>query len=70
MAFRTQYGHYEFLVIPFGLNNSPMVFMDLINSVFEKYVDIFVIVLFDDILIYSQSEDEHVENLRILLQAL
>lgn len=57
-------------MIPFGLNNSPMVFMDLINSVFEKYVDIFVIVLFDDILIYSQSEDEHVENLRILLQAL
>ena len=64
-AFRTRYGHFEFTVIPFGLTNVPTAFMDLMHRVFQPYLDQFVIVFVDDILIYSQSEREYEDHLRI-----
>ena len=70
IAFRTCYGHYEFLVMPFGLSNAPTVFMDLMNRVIQSYLDRFVIVFIDDILVYSGSQEEHLENLRIMLLTL
>jgi hypothetical protein len=57
-AFRTRYGHYEFIVVPFGLSNAPVVFMCLMNGVFREYLDKFVIVFLDEILVYSKSEEE------------
>ncbi|GJX55572.1 putative reverse transcriptase domain-containing protein [Tanacetum coccineum] len=69
-AFRTRYGYYEFQVMPFGLTNAPAVFMDLINHVCKPYLDKFVIVFIDDILIYSKSKEEHSEHLKIILDLL
>ena len=70
IAFRTRYGHYEFLVMPFRLNNAPTAFMDLMNRVFIPYLDKFVIIFIDDILVYSGSPEEHTEHLQIVLQIL
>ncbi|KAL0559053.1 hypothetical protein IC582_003642 [Cucumis melo] len=69
-AFRSRYGHYEFIVMSFGLTNAPAVFMDLMNRVFREFLDTFVIMFIDDILIYSKTEAEHEEHLRIVLQTL
>ena len=69
-AFRTRYGHYEFLVMSFGLTNALASFMDLMNRVFQPYLDRFVVIFIDDILVYLGSSEAHSEHLRIVLQTL
>ncbi|GJY02430.1 putative reverse transcriptase domain-containing protein [Tanacetum coccineum] len=69
-AFRTRYRHYEFQVMPFGLTNAPVVFMDLMNRMCKAYLDKFLIVFIDDILIYFRNEEEHANHLRIILELL
>nr|GEX67478.1 putative reverse transcriptase domain-containing protein [Tanacetum cinerariifolium] len=69
-VFRTRYDHYEFQVMPFGLTNAPALFMDLMNRVCKPYLDKFVIVFIDDILIYSKSEEENAEHLKLILELL
>ncbi|GJY30819.1 putative reverse transcriptase domain-containing protein [Tanacetum coccineum] len=69
-AFRTRYEHYEFQVMPFGLTNTPVVFMDLMNRACKPYLDKFVIVSIDDILLYSRNKEEHANHLRIILELL
>ena len=69
-TFRTQYGHYEFLVMLFGLTNAPTTFMDLINCVFRSYVDQFFVVFIDDIFVYSKDREYHDTHLRAVLETL
>ena len=66
-AFRTRYGHFEFLVMPFGLTNTPIAFMKMMNQVFQPFLDKFVIVFIDGILIYSKNKQEHKLYLRVVL---
>ena len=69
-AFRTRYEHFEFLVLPFGLTNALALFMDLMNRVFQPYLNKFIVVFIDDILVYSKSYEEHEQHLRHTLQTL
>jgi hypothetical protein len=69
-TFRTRYGNYEFVFIPFGLTNSPATFMCLMNNIFSEYLNKFMVVFIDDILVYSKMEEKHEEHLRIVLQML
>ena len=69
-TFHTRYGHYEFLVLSFGLTTTTSAFMDLVNLVIREYLDYFFIVFLDDILIYSKSQEEHEQHLRMTLQVL
>ena len=69
-VFRTRYGHFKFTVMPFELTNTPASFMDLMDKVFLPYLNRFVVVIMDDVLIYSQSEREHEDHLRVALQLL
>ena len=70
MAFRTRYGHYEFLVMLFGLTNALVAFMDLMNRVFRLYVDQFVMVFIEDILVYSKDREDHDTHLRVVVETL
>ena len=69
-AFRSRYRHYEYMVMPFGVTNALVVFMDYMNRIFKPFLDKFVVVFIDDILIYSKTQDEHVEHLRLVLGVL
>ena len=69
-AFRTRYRQYEFVVMPFGLTIAPAAFMRLMNEVFHDYLDKFVIIFIDDILVYSRSKEEHKEHLRLVMERL
>ena len=69
-TFRTRYGHYEFLIMSFGLTNASTTFIDLLNRVFQSYLDSFVIVFIDDAWVYSKNESDHMNHLRMILQVL
>jgi hypothetical protein len=69
-SFRTRYGHYEFVVIPFGLTNTPATFMFLMNNIISQYLDKFLVVFINDILVYSKKKEEHDEHVRIVSQTL
>jgi len=69
-AFRSRYGQYEFLVMPFGVTNAPAIFMDYMNRIFRLFLDKFLVVFIDDILIYSRTREEHAEHLRTVLNIL
>ena len=69
-VFCTRYGHYEFVVMPFGFTNAPTNFMCMMNNIFSKYLDKFVLVFIEDILVYSKSKEEHKEHLPIVLRVL
>jgi len=69
-AFRSRYGHYEYVVMPFGVTHAPAVFMDYVNRIFRPFLDKFVVVFIDDILIYSRTQEEHAEHLRLVLGVL
>ena len=70
IVFRTRYGHYKYTVMSFGLTNAPTIFMDYMNRIFHSYLDQFIVVFIDDILIYSKTKREHEEHLRTVLQIL
>ena len=69
-AFRSRYGHYEYVVMSFGVTNATTIFMDYMNRIFRPYLDQFVIIFIVDILIYSESREKHVEHLRVVLEFL
>ena len=70
ITFRARYGHFEFTVMPFRLTNAPVAFMGFMHKVFQPYLDRFAVVFVDNILIYSKSEEDHENHLRIVLQTL
>jgi len=69
-TFKSQYGHYDYVVMLFGVTNAPTVFMDYMNRIFRPFLDKFVVVFIDDILIYSKTQQEHTEHLRLVLRVL
>jgi len=69
-AFRSRYGHYEYVVMPFGVTNAPVVFIDNMNRIFRSFLDKFVVVFIDGILIYSRTQEEHAKHLRLVLRVI